>query len=78
MAMGIPCITTELANNAIGGIHNKSIIVAKNKEDFVFAIQKLLSNPLFYKTISEGGRDLVKNNFNWLATTENLSKIFES
>ena len=78
MAMGIPCITTELANNAIGGIHNKSIVVAETKEDFVLAIQHLLSDDEFYQTISKGGRNLVQDNFNWLATTQKLSEIFES
>ena len=78
MAMGIPCITTELANNAIGGIHHKSIVVAETKQDFVLAIQKLLSDDEFYATISEGGRILVQDKFNWLATTQKLSEIFES
>ena len=78
MAMGIPCITTELANNAIGGIHHKSIVVAETKQDFVIAIQKLLSDDEFYQTISEGGRILVQDKFNWLATTQKLSDIFES
>ena len=78
MAMGIPCVTTELANNAIGGIHNQSIVVAETKEDFVIAIQKLFNDTAFYATISEGGRILVQDKFNWLATTQKLSEIFES
>ena len=28
MAVGLPCITTDLANNAIQAVHNESILVA--------------------------------------------------
>lgn len=78
MAMGIPCITTSLANNAINGIHNESILVAENKEEFVTAIQQLLGDDIFYSKIAEGGKKLVLQNFNWLTTTEKLIEIFES
>ena len=77
MAMGIPCITTTLANNAIKGINNESIIVANTKEEFVEAIQKLLKDDLFYKQIAEAGKKLVFENFNWENTTARLVEIFE-
>lgn len=72
MAMGIPCITTPLANNAIGGIHNESIIVAENKEEFVTAILQLLSDDQFYYKIANGGKKLVMKKFNWENTTRIL------
>ncbi len=77
MAMGIPCITTPLANNAIKGIHNESIIVAKEKEEFVEAIEKLLTDKHFYKQISEAGKKLVLENFNWRSSTSQLIELFE-
>lgn len=72
MAMGIPCITTPLANNAINGIHNESIIVAENKEEFVTAIHSLLNDAEFYSKISKGGKKLVMEKFNWENTTRIL------
>jgi glycosyltransferase involved in cell wall biosynthesis len=38
MAMGIPCVTTTLANNAIQAIHNESILVANSQEEFILEI----------------------------------------
>jgi len=78
MAMGIPCITTTLANNAIKGINNESIVVANTKEEFAEAIQKLLKDDLFYQQIAEAGKKLVFENFNWENTTARLVEIFES
>ncbi len=75
MAMGIPCITTPLANNAIGGIHNESIIVAQEKNEFITAIHKLLNDSDFYHQISKGGKKLAQENFNWENTTKILSEL---
>ncbi len=78
MAMGIPCITTTLANNAIKATENESIIVANSKEEFIKAIEKLLSDSLFYSKIAEQGKLFVKANYNWKSTTKQLITIIES
>ena len=78
MALGLPCITSPLANNAINGIHNESIIVAENKFEFVNGIQKLLTDDNFYLKISEGGRKLALSNFDWEKTTKKLINLFNS
>ena len=78
MAMGIPCITTSLANNAIKALNNESIIVANTKEEFIDAIEKLLSDSIYYSKIADGGKAFVKNNYNWKTTSQKLSSIFEA
>jgi len=78
MALGIPCITSPLANNAIKGIHNESIIVAENKFEFVNGIQKLLSDDKFYLKISEGGRNLALSNFDWEKNTKKLIDLLDN
>lgn len=75
MAMGIPCITTPLANNAINAIHNESIIVAQEKEEFVAAIHVLLNDHELYTKIANGGKKLVMEKFNWDQTTRILSGL---
>ena len=77
MALGIPCITTPLANNAIGGIHNESIIVAQDKDEFVHAIQKLLNDPAFYSKISDNAKQLVMEKFDWGKSTDKLMGVFQ-
>ncbi len=78
MAMGLPCITTPLANNAINAIHNESILVAKDKFEFINGIIKLLTDENFYLKISEGGRKLALSNFDWEKTTKKLINLFDN
>lgn len=72
MAIGIPCITTELANNAINAIHNESIIVANTKDEMILAINTLLNDSDFSKTIGKNGRDFVRINYSWEKSTQQL------
>jgi polysaccharide biosynthesis protein PslH len=72
MAMGIPCITSTLANNAINGIDQQSIIVANTEEEYILAIESLLTDEAFYNKIAKGGQNLVKTNYNWESTTQKL------
>jgi len=76
MAMGIPCITTTLANNAINAQHELSIVVADTADEFNKAIEKLLSNEQFYNTISQNGKSHVLNNFNWRNSSIKLHELF--
>lgn len=75
MAMGIPCITTPLANNAIGAVHGETIMVAETPEEFVSCIHQLLSDPAVYSRISEQARDFVRQRFQWETSTQKLIDI---
>jgi len=72
MAMGIPCITSKLANNAIGAIHQKEILVGENKEEFLQLIQRLQNDEQFAHSIAENGKKLVKNKFSWANSVNEL------
>lgn len=72
MALGIPCITTPLANNALGA-SNKEITLAENASQFVDNIQELLKNTELYAAFSLNGSSYVKNNFDWETVTKQLS-----
>jgi glycosyltransferase involved in cell wall biosynthesis len=75
MALGIPCITTSLANNAIKATDGFSIVVANTREEFILAIDKLLNNPEFYHQIGNEGRHFVKNNYSWKMACTSLKNI---
>ena len=78
MAMGIPCITTTLANNAIKAENEISIIVADSPDEFNRAIEKLLTNHQFYETIALNGKLHVLNNFNWVNSSIKLQELFNN
>lgn len=75
MAMKIPCVTSTLANNAIGAKHDNQIIVADTPEQYADSIIELLRNPQKAKQIGINGYRFVLDNFNWNTTTGLLDKL---
>ncbi|MEY3236831.1 MAG: hypothetical protein RI883_932 [Bacteroidota bacterium] len=78
MALGIPCITTSLANNAINAIHLETIYVANTVDEFLEAIEILTSNSEIYQRIAQQGRDFVLKNYNWKNATSVLKDLILS
>lgn len=72
MALGIPCITTSLANNPIGTIHNESILVCDSIEEMKSALKQLLDNPDERDRIGNAGKEFVKERYSWEKTTREL------
>ena len=65
MAQGIPCITTSLANEALGAKDKEEILIANTPEEFAEHINQLLESPERRKVIGEKGQNYVKSNFSW-------------
>lgn len=78
MAVGLPCITTDLANNAIQAVHNESILVADSADEYISCIQRLLNDPILYRKIAENGQKLVKEKYSWKKTTTHLSDLIQN
>jgi sugar transferase (PEP-CTERM/EpsH1 system associated) len=77
MALGIPCITTPLANSPIRTTHEKEILVASDPVEFVAAIKRLKADQELYSTIQAGARKFVQNNYSWEHTTKELRSLIE-
>lgn len=78
MAMGLPCITTTLANNALKAIPNEQILIADQEIDFVIQIQRLINDSVYYQQIAVAGKAFVKENYQWSAINERLVGMIES
>jgi glycosyltransferase involved in cell wall biosynthesis len=78
MALGIPCVTSSLANNAILAKSNEDIIIADDLESICKAIIRLRNDLDFYKRISENGKKFIKANYTWQAANEKLIAILSS
>jgi polysaccharide biosynthesis protein PslH len=76
MAMGLPCITTAVVNNAIGAAINKEILLAETPEEFTLQINQILSNETLYHQISAHSTTFVQQNFDWKQNGKLLSTIF--
>ncbi len=78
MALGIPCITTSLANNAINAIHGQSIYVANTSAEFLEAISLLSTNNELYQKLANEGKNFVLKNYNWQQATAVLKNVILS
>lgn len=76
MAIGLPCITTPLANNAIKATHRTNILVAETKADFIQYIQELLHNEDLRNLIGKNAQNFIKENYSWETSTNKLVKLF--
>lgn len=71
MAMGLPCITTSLANNAILAEPEEDILIANDVQQMAEQVQALLENSALYAKIASGGNQLVKERYNW----KNINRV---
>jgi sugar transferase (PEP-CTERM/EpsH1 system associated) len=78
MAMGLPCVTTPLANNALGAIPEEEILIASNEAEFKTQIERLISDPDLSNKIAENGHAFVTKNYNWQACNRRLMEVIES
>lgn len=77
MAMGLPCITSELANNALNAIPNESVLVGNLPEDYSAHILRLLDNKQEANGLANAGHDFVQSHYSWEAMTQPLLNLLE-
>ncbi|HHG84741.1 MAG TPA: glycosyltransferase, partial [Bacteroidetes bacterium] len=78
MAMGVPTLTTTLANAALHARHNQEIMVCDSPAHFAQAIQELLENPVKAEAIGVAGKAFVETHFRWKAMNLKLEKALLS
>jgi len=78
MAMQMPCITSSLANNALGGTHQNNILIGNTPEEYAQYVLELLNNNTLYKVIAENGYQFVVKNYTWEGSTSILEKLITS
>ena len=65
MALGIPCVTTPLANNAIQAVHGEHILVGATNEELVACIKTLRSDKAFARRLGTNASEFVKERYSW-------------
>jgi sugar transferase (PEP-CTERM/EpsH1 system associated) len=78
MSMGLPCITSELANQALGAKPNEEILVGVTADEFAKHIIRLLQDEAFAENLAQNGHVFVKRTFSWENSTQQLEKLFKS
>ncbi len=65
MAMRMPCITSALANNAVGAPPGEAILIGDTPEDYAAHILALLKDPAERDRIATNGHGFVRDRFDW-------------
>jgi sugar transferase (PEP-CTERM/EpsH1 system associated) len=76
MAMHLPCVTTPLANNALGGTNGQELCVAETAEAIANDIIGLLDHPVAADAMAARGQDFVKARYTWAGATAQLEALF--
>jgi glycosyltransferase involved in cell wall biosynthesis len=78
MAMKLPCVTSKMANNALGAVPNHQVFVAETPEQYAQFVIELLQDEEKANNIGLNGYNFVVNKFNWKTTTALLEELFSS
>ena len=76
MAMALPCVTTPLANNALGGTDGQELRVTAGASALAAAISSLLDDAAEAEKLALSGQDFVKHHYNWAGATVRLEALF--
>lgn len=75
MAMGVPCVTTELVNSAIGAEPGREILIARTPEEFSRHIVDLLASEEDRAAMSEAARQFVIDRYSWPSIGRALDEV---
>jgi polysaccharide biosynthesis protein PslH len=77
MSMKIPCITTSLANNALGATDKENILIGNTAEELAALVVDLLKNEELRTKIAAGGHSFVQINYDWTFFCKQLDKLIK-
>ena len=75
MAMRMPCVTSDLANNAVGAAPGESILIGREPQDYADHILRLLDHAEERERLAVNGQHFVHNAFDWDRSAERLDKL---
>jgi glycosyltransferase involved in cell wall biosynthesis len=77
MAMGVPCVTTELVNNAVGATPQEELMIALSPTEFAARTLELLDSSETREKMAAAALEMVTSRFSWSAVGEQLCGVLE-
>lgn len=77
MAAETPVVSTGIGCEGIDVRDGHNILVANDRQTFAEKVTWLMSRPQLWKTISEGGRNLAEESYDWKYLGGRLQSIYE-
>lgn len=78
MSMGLPCITSALANNALGAEPGKEILIGNNPQEYANHILELLNNQELASNLSDNGLKFIRRQYSWESSAQLLEDLMTS
>jgi len=78
MAMRMPCVTSDLANNAVGATPGRSILIGHEPQDYADHILRLLDDRAEREALAENGYQFVRRTFDWDRSAERINALIAS
>jgi glycosyltransferase involved in cell wall biosynthesis len=78
MAMRMPCVTSDLANNAVGATPGRSILIGQEPQDYADHILRLLDDRAEREALAENGYQFVRRTFDWDRSAERINALITS
>ena len=75
MAMGLPCVTTSIANDSLQAIRDTEILVGDTAQEFATHIINLLRNDEQRNELAANGTVFVHKNYSWETAGEKLEEV---
>ncbi|MBZ0206359.1 MAG: glycosyltransferase [Flavobacteriales bacterium] len=75
MAMGMPCVTSDLANNAVGAEPNEAILIGHEPEEYAAHILHLLDHAEERGRLAHNALRFVHHAFDWDRSAERLERL---
>ena len=76
MSMELPCITSQLANNALGAKGESEILIGETPQEYIELIKRLIENEELRNNLTKNAKLFVEQNYNWSSISKSLLKDF--
>ncbi|MEX0685409.1 MAG: glycosyltransferase family 4 protein [Balneolales bacterium] len=77
LASGLPLVTTPFGSEGIEMNDKEHYLLATDRTEFIKHTKELLTNPELRKTLSQNGRQLIREKYSWKAQAEKLERLLE-
>ena len=77
MSMGVPCVTTQLANASLKAVDGKQILIGDDANSLAAAIVRLLDDESLRKQIAAEATQYVHENFSWQSAGKELEAVLQ-
>jgi glycosyltransferase involved in cell wall biosynthesis len=77
LAKGKPVISTRLGAEGLDVVHDESLLLADEPEDFAFQVERVLGDPALAARLGASGRRLMEDRYSWQSIVVGLERFYD-